>query len=171
MIQLKIWLRKPWIQNLLWVFLFVIVYYSVRTWQNQLAPKGEAPAISSTITVSGKPVDLASFRGKPLMLYFWATWCKICEAEQGSIRSVSQDYQVLSVAWKSGSAAQVGAYMKQHNLSMPTIVDDSGEIGSLYGIRGTPKAFFIDEKGTIRSIDGGYGTELGMRIRLWLAKL
>jgi len=171
MIQLKIWLRKTWVQNLLWLFLFVVVYVSIRTWQNQYSPKGEAPAISSTVTVSGKPIDLASYRGKPLMLYFWATWCKICEAEQGSIRAISQDYPVLAVAWKSGSAAQVGAYMKQHNLNMPTIVDDSGEIGKLYGVRGTPKAYYIDGKGIIRSIDGGYGTELGMRIRLWFASL
>ena len=169
MIWLKVWLRKTWVQNLIWLLLIVVVYMSVRTWQNQLSPKGEAPAISSTLTVSGKPIDLASFRGKPLMLYFWATWCNICKLEQGSIRSVTRDHQVLSVAWKSGSAAQVGAYMKKHDLNMPTIIDDSGEIAKLYGVRGTPKAYFIDEKGVIRSIDGGYSSEIGMRIRLWFA--
>lgn len=105
------------------------------------------------------------------MLYFWASWCKICEFEQGSIRSISRDYPILSVALQSGSTMQVSDYMKQHNLNMPTIVDEFGEIASRYGVRGTPAAFFIDANGSIRSVEVGYTSELGMRVRLWLAGL
>ncbi|MGW8246754.1 MAG: protein disulfide oxidoreductase [Acidiferrobacterales bacterium] len=169
--DIKMWWRKAWVQNLVWVLLFVVIFFSVRAWQQQAMPKGKAPTFLSTITVSGKPIDLSDYRGKPLMLYFWATWCKICEFEQGSIRSISEDYPVVSVALQSGSATQVGAYMKQHELSMPTAVDEFGEIASRYGVRGTPTAFFIDANGIIRSVEVGYTSEIGMRIRLWLAGL
>lgn len=171
MIDIKAWWRKAWVQNLVWVLLFVAIYFSVRAWQQQAMPQGKAPAITSTITVSGKPVNLSDYRGKPLMLYFWATWCRICEFEQGSIRSISQDHPVLSVALQSGNATQVRDYMKQHELRMPTIVDEFGEIANRYGVKGTPAVFFIDANGMIRSVEVGYTSEIGMRVRLWLASL
>lgn len=171
MTETKMWWRKAWVQNLVWALLLVAIFFSVRAWQQQAMPKGEAPAIASTITVSGKPINLSDYRGRPLMLYFWATWCKICKFEQGSIRSISQDYPVLSVALQSGSATQVADYMKQHELNLPTIVDQFGEVASRYGVKGTPTAFFIDANGNIRSVEVGYTSEPGMRLRLWLAGL
>ena len=165
------WWRLPWVQNLAWVLLFLVIFFSVRAWQQQAMPKGQAPAITSTSTVSGKPIDLAGYRGKPMMLYFWATWCRICEFEQGSIRAISRDYPVLSVALQSGGVQQVSDYMKQHDLHMPTIVDEFGEIANRYGVKGTPSVFFIDASGMIRTVEVGYTSEIGMRIRLWLAKL
>jgi len=171
LIDIKAWWRKAWVQNLVWVLLFIVIFFSVRAWQQQAMPKGEAPAITSAITVSGKPISLSEYRGEPLMLYFWATWCRICEFEQASIRAISRDHPVLSVALQSGNAMQVGEYMKQHELSMPTIVDEFGEIANRYGVKGTPSAFFIDANGTIRSVEVGYTSEIGMRIRLWLAGL
>lgn len=171
MINYKEWLRRTWVKNLVWAFLFLVIFFSVRAWQQHAMPKGEAPAITSTVTVSGKPINLADYRGKPVMLYFWATWCRICEFEQGSIRAISPDHPVLSVALQSGGAAQVSDYMKQHGLDMPTIVDEFGEIANRYGVKGTPTAFFIDANGTIRSVEVGYTSEIGMRVRLWLAGL
>jgi peroxiredoxin len=169
MSEKKEWWRNPWVQNLAWALLFFVVYFSIRAWQQQAMPKGEAPAIASTITVSGKSISLADYRGKPLMLYFWATWCRICEFEQGSIRAISVDHPVLSVALQSGDAQQVSDYMRQHNLTMPTIVDQFGEIANRYGVKGTPAVFFIDANGKIRSAEVGYTSEIGMRVRLWLA--
>ena len=171
MTENKKWWRRAWVQNLAWVLLFLVVYFSIRAWQQQAMPKGEAPFIASAVTVSGKPISLSDYRGKPLMLYFWATWCRICEFEQGSIRAISLDHPVLSVALQSGGKQQVSDYMKQHKLNMPTIVDEFGEIANRYGVKGTPAAFFIDADGKIRSAEVGYTSEIGMRARLWLAGL
>lgn len=162
------WRQQSWFRNLVWVLAFVILFTGVRAWQQKAMPKGLAPAIAGN-TVSGKKVSLADYRGKPVLLYFWATWCRICELEQGSIRSIAQDYPVLSIALSSGDARQVGDYMQQHDLRMPTVVDEFGSIADLYGVRGTPTAFFIDANGHIRSIEVGYTSEAGMRMRLWLA--
>jgi len=169
LIDIKSWWRRAWLQNLVWLLLMVVIFFSVRAWQQQAMPKGKAPVIASAVTVSGEPLSLSDFRGKPVMLYFWATWCRICEFEQGSIRSISRDHPVLSVALQSGGPIQVGDYMKQHNLDMPTIVDEFGDIAGRYGVRGTPAAFFIDANGRIRSVEVGYTSEIGMRARLWLA--
>lgn len=133
-------------------------------------PKGTAPPIVGE-TVSGKTVSLSDYRGKPLMLYFWASWCRICELEQESIRSIARGHAVLSVALRSGNALQLGKYMREHEFHITAIVDEFGLIANSYGVKGTPTAFFIDAEGKIRSVEVGYTSEVGMRIRLWLAGL
>lgn len=161
---------RDWVKNLLWLIAVGIIFVGVRAWQQQAMPKGQAPEISGVAT-NGKSVSLSDFRGRPLMLYFWATWCRICEFEQSSIRSIAQDHPVLSVALRSGNTMQVERYLQEHGLQFSTLTDEFGEIAAQYGVRGTPTAFFIDAKGRIRSIEVGYTSESGMRLRLWIAGL
>ena len=162
------WRQKDWVKNLLWTVAVLVLFFGIRAWQQQAMPKGMAPSFSGA-TVSGKTVSLSDYRGKPLMLYFWASWCKICEFEQKSILSIAEDYPVLSVALRSGNALQLGKYMREHNFHITAIVDEFGVIAGSYGIKGTPTALFIDADGEIRSVEVGYTSEIGMRIRLWLA--
>ncbi len=162
------WWDKVWVKNLAWTLAIIIVFLGVRAWKQQAMPKGIAPPITGEI-VSGKIVSLSDYRGKPVMLYFWASWCKICEFEQGSIMSIAEDYPVLGVALRSGNALQLRKYMDDHGFEITTIVDEFGEISNQYGVRGTPSVFIIDADGKIRSIEVGYTSEIGMRIRLWLA--
>lgn len=164
------WWHKPWVKNLLWVIAFLVLFFGIRAWQQQAMPKGTAPSISGE-TVSGNLVSLADYRGKPVMLYFWASWCKICEFEQKSILSIAEDHPVLSVALRSGNSLQLGKYMQEHKFHITAIVDEFGLIANSYGIKGTPTALFIDAEGKIRSVEVGYTSEIGMRIRLWLAGL
>ena len=166
--NLRALFKRAWFNNLLWLLAFAIVFFGVRAWQQQAMPKGLAPEVSG-IGVDGKAIALSDFRGQPVMLYFWATWCKICEIEQGSIRSIDRDHTILSVALRSGNALQVARYMQENDLKMPTLVDEHGDLANRFGVRGTPTAFFIDAEGQIRSVEVGYTTESGMRLRLWIA--
>lgn len=160
--------RNPWVRNVLWLMAILLMYYGARTWQQWHLPKGQAPELVG-MTVTGERASLSDYRGQPVMLYFWATWCPICEAEQGSIESIAADHPVLSVAMRSGNAMQVNEYMEQHGLKLKTIVDEFGGLSARYRVKGTPTAFFIDAQGNIRSIEVGYTTGIGMRVRLWLA--
>jgi len=168
--SLKTLIGRPWVRNLLWMFAIAVVFFGVRAWQQQAMPKGQAPEVAG-VSINGQTLALSDYRGRPVMLYFWATWCKICEIEQGSIRSIASDHSILSVALRSGNALQVSRYMQEHQLEMPTLPDEFGEIAERFGVRGTPTAFFIDARGQIRSVEVGYTSEVGMRIRLWLAGL
>lgn len=168
MTEEKKWWKISWVNNLIWILVILIVFFGVRAWKQQAMPKGLAPVFVGE-TVSGKKISLADYRGKPVMLYFWASWCKICEFEQGSIMSIAEDHPVLGVALRSGNSMQLGKYMQEHNFSITTIVDEFGDISDQYGVRGTPSVFFIDADGQIRSIEVGFTSETGMRIRLWLA--
>ncbi len=129
---------------------------------------GPAPALQG-IMLSGEQASLEDFRGKPVLVHFWATWCPICRTEEGSIDSLAADYPVLTVATGSGEAADIRKYLADNDLEFPVLMDESGMLGVRWGIRGVPSSFVVDADGQIRHVAVGYTTELGLRIRLWLA--
>ena len=117
--------------------------------------------------INGAPVSLADYRGQPVLLYFWATWCPICKLEHGAITGLAEDYQIISVALQSGMPAEVKAHMKEHDADYRVINDPDGKISARYGIRGVPTSFIVDSAGDIRATLSGYTTGWSLRYRLW----
>lgn len=104
---------------------------------------------------------------KPVLVYFWGSWCGICKAMQGSIARVAKDHRVISVALRSGSVAEIRGYMDAQGFKVPTLADETGMLGEAYGVRGVPALFFIGRNGHIRTATTGFTTEPGIRLRLW----
>lgn len=132
--------------------------------------KGSPPEFSAT-TLDGQAFELSRLRGRPAVIYFWAEWCPICRSMQHSIGSVAQDYPLLSVAMQSGNASAVGRYGREHDFNVPTVLDEDGSLAKRYGLSGVPGIFVLDANGQIRYATQGYTSELGLRLRLWLAGL
>ena len=154
-----------WARDLALVFILVLLF---QWWQTGKLPSGSAPALAGSM-LSGETLDLKDLRGKPVLVHFWATWCPICRAEDGSIHDLAQDYQVLTVATNSGDAREISSYLEQNGLEFPVLLDESGAMGRNWGVKGVPSSFIVDSVGEIRSVAVGYTTGIGLRIRLWLA--
>jgi thiol-disulfide isomerase/thioredoxin len=153
------------------LLLFVIVVAGIRYWQHRDMPSGAAPALQG-VTLAGQPYTLASRPGKPVLVHFWATWCPICRAEQGSIAAIAQDdANVITVAMQSGTAAEVAKHMQQQGIAFPVLNDQDGALSTAWGVHAVPASFIIAPDGQIRFIEVGYTTALGLRLRLWLAGL
>ncbi|WP_456447546.1 protein disulfide oxidoreductase [Thiolapillus sp.] len=161
--------RPRWRRWLWDGLLILVVIVGVQLWQTRNLPSGPAPALEGVLP-SGATASLKDYRGQPVLVHFWATWCPVCRAEQGSIEAISKDHQVLSVATTSGEAQEVSRYIRENHLDFPVILDEAGMLGVAWGIRGVPSSFIIDAHGQIRHAAVGYTTELGLRLRLWLAK-
>lgn len=163
---------RRWPRWLLEAGLFLAALLAIQAWQQRDVAKGPAPAILGTLA-DGQAFDLAAWRaghpGRPVALHFWAEWCPICTAEEGSVTSVMADWPVLSVAMQSGTADQVAGHLKARGLAWPALVDADGRIAAAYGLKGVPAFIVIDGGGTIRSVSTGYTSEMGMRLRLWWA--
>lgn len=147
------------------VFVVVLLF---QWWQSRDLASGPAPALAGYM-LSGENLDLKDLQGKPVLVHFWATWCPVCRTQDGNIHNLAQDYQVLGIASNSGDARDIRQYLDQERLEFPVMLDETGELGNSWGVKGVPSSFIIDSGGEIRSIAVGYTTEIGLRIRLWLA--
>jgi peroxiredoxin len=150
--------------------LVLLVFLAVRAYQTRQLPSGAAPEFSAR-DVNGKPVSLSDYRGQPVVLHFWATWCGVCRAVEHNIVATADNTPVLTVASLSGTAGEVSRYAQQHGLHYPIVHDPSGALAERFAVRAFPTSFVIDADGKIRHAEVGYTTELGLRFRVWLAAL
>lgn len=148
--------------------LFFVVFMAVTTVQKRNLLEGPAPEFSS-VTLQGQPFSLEAQRGKPTIIHFWATWCPVCTAEEGTINSLAEDSNIITIAMQSGDHAEVAKHMRERELKYPVIVDQSGELARTYAVRGVPTTYIVDANGDIRFSDVGFATEAGLRAKLWLA--
>jgi peroxiredoxin len=164
--------KKKYLSWLLEIALVIIILLGVRAWQQHGMVNGEAPEIMLE-DLSGKMVNLADYQGKPLLLHFWATWCKFCEFEESWINEIDKDWQVLTIATlSSGTEEEIRHYMQRHNIShWQTIIDKDNSLAEHYGISVMPSTFVIDSQGEIRFKEVGITTPWGWNIRLWLTDL
>ncbi len=160
--------QHKYIKMTLQILLALLVLMAIRAIVQRDLVSGMAPMISAQ-QLDGSPVSLEQFRGAPVLVHFWATWCGICRLEEQSINAIAQDHALVTVAMQSGDNEEIGAYLKEQGLNFPVISDPHGEIASSYGIKGVPASFILDAKGNIRFVEVGYSTEAGLRLRLWLA--
>ena len=150
--------------------MLLVLIVGIRAWQQSGTASGPAPALAGEL-LDGKPVSLAAFAGRPVLVHFWATWCPICRAEQGSIDTLARDVPVITVAMQSGDRDAVVQHLRKEELSFPVLNDPDGVIAAQWGVRAVPASFIVDGAGQIRFLEIGYTTGIGLRLRLWLAGL
>ncbi len=161
--------KRHWLKVLLIdIAIFLIVYMAAQWWLGRGAATGQAEDFVA-IDTQGNRVALADYRGKPLLLHFWASWCGICRFEHGSIDNIAEDHAVITVMTRSGSEKEARQYLHENKINALVILDEDGELADRYRVRGVPASFIVDANGEIADVEIGYSSELGLRARLWLA--
>ncbi|MCB1724543.1 MAG: TlpA family protein disulfide reductase [Gammaproteobacteria bacterium] len=162
--------RRPrWVRWSRDLILIVVVLGAIQWWQSRGLAHGKAVPLAG-MRVDGSPLQV-DYRDGPVLVHFWASWCPICRVEQDTIDAIAVDRAVITVATTSGTADEVAAYLGEHGLRMPVLMDERGDIARSWGVRGVPATFIVDRSGAIRHAGMGYSTGLGLRLRLWLAGL
>jgi len=164
--------RRRWLRWAAEIGLVVLAVVALQWWQARDVPRGPAPSFAAPLAGGGS-VSLAEWRaahpGQTVGVYFWADWCPICKAQEGSVDALRADWPVLTVAMQSGDAAAVARVLRDRGLDWPTAIDADGRIAARFGLHGVPALVVIDGRGEIRSVLVGYSTGPGMRLRLWWA--
>lgn len=150
------------------ILLALALIFAVRAYLARDVVTGPAPTFASH-GLQGERLAIADLRGRPALVHFWATWCPICKAEQGSIQAIAADHAIVTVAMQSGDAPTVADYVRKEAWPVPVVVDEDGALARAYGVRGVPTTFVLDRHGNIRFVEIGYTTEIGLRLRLWWA--
>jgi cytochrome c biogenesis protein CcmG, thiol:disulfide interchange protein DsbE len=113
-----------------------------------------APAFALT-TLEGAPVSLAAYRGKVVVLNFWASWCyPACYEEAPVLEQNWRAYRdrgvvVLGVAIQDKREASE-KFVRDFGLTFPNAPDPTGKVSVDYGVYGVPETFFVDRRGLIR---------------------
>ena len=163
-------LKKKYSRWIIEIILILIVITAVKLWVQRDVVTGVAPNITASL-LSGKTFDLYQSKPRPILVYFWATWCPVCKLQKSNIENISKDHALISIAMQSGHNEEVKEYMREENLSFKVINDEYGALSKKYKIRGVPAAFIVNRENKIEFVEVGYSTELGLRLRLWWAGL
>ena len=102
---------------------------------------------------NGRLTHLSEFRGKIVFINFWTTWCLACVIEMPSMEKLHQkfkdkDFAMVAVNLQE-SDATVLRFFKEHKLTFTTLLDSTGDVGTVFRIRGIPTTFILDKNGII----------------------
>ena len=116
-------------------------------------PRIGSEAPDFTVTDNNRTVTLSQFKGKPVVLNFWATWCPPCVEEMPSLVQLQERTRdkvtVIAVSLDVDDSA-FQRFLKDHKLNMVTVRDADQKSNSLYGTYKFPETYIIDSKGIIR---------------------
>jgi cytochrome c biogenesis protein CcmG, thiol:disulfide interchange protein DsbE len=141
--------------------------------QNSLPAIG-APAVEFELkTLDGEPVRLETFRGRPLIVNFFASWCDPCREEIPVLNALAANssgagQRVLGIAVQDSRAA-LAEFAKEAGIAFPIAMDLNSKVQRAYRVFGPPATFVIDANGMLRDIILGPMTP--ERAREALAKL
>lgn len=113
-----------------------------------------APAFRSE-RLDGGAVDFpAAMSGRPVVIRFWADWCKYCEPKMKAIEAVYQRHKAKGLEVLAVNAGQdrktVEAFIRKLGVSYPAVLDESAAIAKRYGVVGLPTTYFVDANGVVR---------------------
>jgi len=113
-----------------------------------------APALPAEVLTPPR-ASLASLRGKPALVNFWASWCGPCDREAPELRRFSRDLRgraaLVGVDWNDALAG-ARKFIRKNRWTFPNLRDGDGVVGNRWGLSGLPNTFVLDADGRIVSV-------------------
>ncbi len=118
-----------------------------------------APDFTLTDANTSKPVHLASLRGKPVWINFWATWCHACVEEMPDMKKVYAQYKdkglVILGVDDEESRTEINDFTRSNGYDWTFLLDPRGHVIDLYRVDGIPTHWFIDKDGVLKAVQVG----------------
>jgi len=155
---------KRWLMN---VLLILAIFLVVTAWQGRNLISKQTPAPSFRLpALSGPPVALEDLRGRRVLLYFFAPWCKVCDLSISNLNWVrklwdEESVSIFAVALSYKELQSVEAFLERKALSVPVLLGTQ-ELLNSYRISAFPTVYVLNESGNIDGSTVGYSSTLGL---------
>ena len=138
------------------------------------ADRAPAPAVTAPALDGGRPITLAAFRGRPVLLNFWASWCEPCQKEMPALVTFSKEHPGMSVVGLAVNdrPAYSRRFAKKVGADFPLGIDRDADVAAKFDASiGLPMTVIIDQEGRIattiygpvsRTALEGYAEQLGV---------
>jgi thiol-disulfide isomerase/thioredoxin len=124
--------------------------------------------------LSGQQVSLDQYKGKIVMLDFWATWCGPCRMTMPLMENLQKEFadtMVLLAINVQEPHDEVRDYIRAQGIHSRVLLDEEGLVGKKYGTESIPLQILIDKQGILRFIQAGYGPRTLSQLRAEISKL
>jgi len=133
----------------------------------------KAPSFS-LVDLNGRQVTLDQFKGRVVMLDFWATWCAPCRQSMPALENLQQEFRdnlsLLAINLRE-SPEEVRSYVKLKNIRSTVLLDVDGSVGKAYRSDSIPMQVLVDQKGVVRHVQIGYAPVVQQQLRAEISKL
>jgi thiol-disulfide isomerase/thioredoxin len=141
-----------------------LIIPSFRSFGGNPSPSAESKTLAPSWQLSdvdGKPVKLSDFKGKVVILDFWATWCPPCRMEIPGFVAIQKKYAdkgftVIGVSVDEEGPSAVKPVVIELEVNYPIVVADAKIVSDYGGIEVIPTTFIIDRQGDISSVHEGF---------------
>ncbi len=126
--------------------------------------RGKAAPGFSLVTLDGKKVSLADYKGRPVLVNFWATWCAPCKLEmpwfeQFHAQYAAQGFEILGIAEDDAGKDEIAKAVKKTGVTYPILLTD-GKVAPKYGgIDYLPESFYVGRDGVVVDETAGLGSK------------
>ena len=164
-----------WAQIVIWIGLIgllAMVGMMLNKRQQGAVPTGNAipdftlPLFSGYEYAGRSEVKLSDFRGKVVVLNFWASWCKPCEQEAAELQQAWELYEPTGQVIFLGvdyvdTEPEARVYLQKYGITFPNGPDMGTRISQIFRIQGVPETYFIDKTGVLRYVQVGPFSSVG----------
>ena len=116
-------------------------------------------------------IENISLNNKPILIHFWSTWCPTCKIEASNIQTISENFNVLTIAVNSGENSDINKYLNKNNLDFKVINDKDSFYARKFNITVFPTTLIYDKNKNLMFSDVGYTSTFGLWVRMWWAEL
>jgi cytochrome c biogenesis protein CcmG/thiol:disulfide interchange protein DsbE len=135
------------------VGLFALLVWKITHQSHPPKLGGPAPNFTLQRLDNRGTIDLASLRGKPVVVNFFASWCQPCKAESKVLEQAWRQYKSRGVVFLGIDYHDVTSdgrrFLRAHDITYPAVQDGSGDVADRYGVTGVPETYFIDARGRL----------------------
>jgi len=127
---------------------FAVAETDIKPW------KGGATPSLKLRDLQQRPVDLASMKGRVVLVNFWATWCEPCRDEMPALERLREklkgrSFELVTVNFGEGDGT-VNRFLEKIKVSVPVLLDPTKDAAEAWKVKGLPMTFLVDASGTTR---------------------